>query len=178
MWPTGIAVAGVIIVFGACSTGQKAATRVACASAEDCYEAAVASNNNAYCCFNNACVLGNGGTSIVDCTDANVQLIQASSYNQSCTTASDCVAVSEGNACYPGFLDCPQATINVGAQARYNADVARTNGGICSVMTSCTLESSPCCLGGTCQMGDQCIIRPGDAATDADAGTPDAAAGG
>jgi hypothetical protein len=53
------------------------------------------------------------------CTDADVQLIQASSYDQSCTTDSDCIAVGEGNACYPCAIACTSAAINRSAESQY-----------------------------------------------------------
>jgi hypothetical protein len=99
------------------------------------------------------------GASIVDCTDANAQIIQASNYDQSCKTDSDCVAVAEGNACSPGFRNCPTATINVGDMAKYNADVAMTNAALCSAPGDCLDESGPCCHGGACVM-DNCQPPP------------------
>ncbi len=60
------------------------------------------------------------------CTDANVQLIQASNYDQSCTTDSDCIAVGEGNACYVCEIECTSAAINKSAESQYKADVAKT----------------------------------------------------
>jgi hypothetical protein len=65
-----------------------------CTSAQDCMPLYFASNS-AYCCMDNACVADQPGY----CTDANVQLIQASNYDQSCRSDADCVAVTEGNAC-------------------------------------------------------------------------------
>ncbi len=91
------------------------------------------------------------------CTDANIQLIQASNYDQSCKTDSDCIAVGEGNACYPCVIECTNAAINVGAHARYLSDVAKTSaasqtGGFCG----CPAEFFPCCRGGTCSADFQC----------------------
>ncbi len=65
---------------------------------------------------------------VVPCSDANVQEILASNYDQSCKTDTDCVAVSEGNACYPCTLACQTAAINVNALPQYRADVAKTTG--------------------------------------------------
>jgi hypothetical protein len=119
---------------------------VACTRANDCYEKGPFST--VYCCLDKVCAFSNDSTSIVDCTDADAQLIQASNYDQSCMTDSDCVAVSVGNACYPGFLNCTLGTINVGAMSQYNADVARTNAGICTALSSCGAEGGPCCVSG------------------------------
>jgi hypothetical protein len=114
------------------------------------------------------------------CTDANVQLIQASNYEQSCTVDTDCVAVAEGNFCYPGSTNCPgNAAISKSDYARYQADVAKTNGASCYAPGNCGDESGPCCIGGKCQVGSQCANPvPTDAAADtgADAATADAGA--
>jgi hypothetical protein len=97
------------------------------------------------------------GSHTVTCTDANVQLIQASNYDQSCKTASDCIAVAEGNACYPCVIACPTAAINASARGQYLSDVAKTSGGSQSdVMCGCPAEFSPCCRGGTCRADVQC----------------------
>ncbi len=155
---TGVAVVKVLaIIVCACSSGGGGAKPpvVACTSANDCYEAAVNTGFSVFCCLNKTCAFSttastSGSLALVDCTDANVQLIQASNYDQSCKTDSDCVAVSEGNACIPGFGNCPMATINVGAMAQYNADVAKTNAGICAALSSCVslravrAASAPC----------------------------------
>jgi len=119
------------------------------------------------------------------CTDADVQLIQASNYRQSCAVDTDCVAVGEGNVCYPGSTNCSNAAINKSDYAQYQADVAKTNGASCYAPGSCGSESGPCCVAGTCQIGDQCSNPgPTDAAADtgadaatADAGIPTADAG-
>jgi hypothetical protein len=157
-----LAAAASLAAPGCSSKGGNSADDVACAIVDDCYGTAIATGNSVYCCLNKKCAFS-GSTLLIDCTDANVQRIQSSNYDQSCKTDSDCVAVSEGNACYPGFLNCPTATINVGAQSQYNADVARTNAGVCVALSSCVDEPGPCCRGGTC-VTDQCFIV-------ADAGT-------
>ena len=104
------------------------------------------------------------------CTDANIQLIVASNYDQSCTTAADCIAVGEGNACYPCVIACPTAAINAGAKAKYLSDVAKTPaadqaGAFCG----CPAAFNPCCRGGTCHADLQCQSPEPvpDASTDA-----------
>jgi len=60
--------------------------------------------------------------------------IQASDYDQSCSTASDCVVVAEGDSCNGLFcVDCGNAAINVSAQAQYEANLNSIGGqtGIC-----------------------------------------------
>jgi Sulfatase-modifying factor enzyme 1 len=51
--------------------------------------------------------------------------IQASDYDQSCTSDSDCVEVVEGDICGPPLCSCPNAAINVSAQSAYSADLAK-----------------------------------------------------
>jgi hypothetical protein len=95
-----------------------------------------------------------------ECTDANVQMIQASNYDQSCSTVSDCLAVDEGNACFSDcFLACRNAAINVKDAARYDADVAKTLAGRLAGGTCfCPAESGPCCIGGVCRADIQCSM--------------------
>jgi hypothetical protein len=55
--------------------------------------------------------------------------IQAAEYDQSCSTASDCVAVAEGDSCKGLFcIDCANAAINVSAQAEYEATLQSIKG--------------------------------------------------
>jgi len=109
------------------------------------------------------------------CTDANVQLIQASNYDQSCTTNSDCIAVGEGNACYVCEIECTSAAINKSAESQYKADVAKTPAAEGGALCGCPAEFGPCCRGGTCHADLQCQnpLPVADAAADtgADAAT-------
>ena len=59
--------------------------------------------------------------------DGSLPLIEASNYDQSCTTDSDCIAIAEGDVCTPCGIGCTNAAINVAAHARYKADVASAN---------------------------------------------------
>jgi hypothetical protein len=105
------------------------------------------------------------------CTDANVQIITASSYDQSCQQDSDCVGISEGNACEACVVACPGvAAINVSALGRYQADIAATYGDHETATCNCPAAagSTPCCIAGMCAPGPQCS---GDASSAADAGT-------
>jgi hypothetical protein len=172
---TGVAVAVLAIIVGACGSSQssgplaeQAAPVIACTSVNDCQ----LPQYPMFSCLDRVCAFSDGTTSIVDCTDAKPQLIEASNYDQSCKTDSDCVAVSEGNACAPGFLNCPSVASNVDAMPQYNADVAMTNAAICVWFGDCALSLPPCCRGGTCQTGGQCgpVLQGGtDAAADAGA---------
>jgi hypothetical protein len=116
-------------------------------------------------------------------SDASVQLIQASNYDQSCTADTDCRLIATGNACVPCAFNCPfGGAINVSALAKYNSDIANTpavasgfNGQTCA--SGCGAAFGPCCVGGKCQTSttDQCP-GPVDAGQDAagDAGPADA----
>ncbi len=55
--------------------------------------------------------------------DANAQVVQASDYDQSCATDTDCVSVTEGNICHPSVSQCPNTAISQSAFAQYQADV-------------------------------------------------------
>lgn len=107
--------------------------------------------------------------------------LQASNYDPSCKVDSDCVVVQELGFC------CPNAAINVGAQARYTADVDKAPAACakkgCNV--SCPTTGAPCCRQGTCQLGpSECsaAVPAEDAAAesgaDADGPTACVAAGG
>jgi hypothetical protein len=137
-----------------------------CATAQDCNALSTASSS-VYCCTDNACVADQPG----DCTDANVQLIQASSYDQSCKTDTDCVPISEGNAC--DLLPCcPNATISKSALAQYQSDLAKTRLGSCSISPTYGCNCGTynfCCLNGSCQWDAECssaLAAAGDAGTD------------
>jgi len=140
-----------------------------CATAQDCNALSTASNS-VYCCTDNACVADQPG----DCTDANVQLIQASSYDQSCKTDTDCVPISEGNAC--DLLPCcANATISKAALAQYQSDLAKTRVASCSTgHLGCNCATyNFCCLNGSCQWDVECssaLAAAGDAGTDGGGG--------
>jgi hypothetical protein len=143
---------------------------VACAVPQDCIDFSSIGINQplAACCINNACIYGQAAFDAVHCTDADVQLILASNYDQSCQTDSDCIGVGEGNFCIPGARNCPSsAAINRSAYSQYQADVAKTNASICSAVSSCGGGFGPCCRHGFCQMGPVCSdssSRPEDEA--------------
>jgi hypothetical protein len=114
------------------------------------------------------------------CADGQSMIVQASDYDQSCAVDSDCVAVSEGNACYPCALGCTNAAIRAAAYAQYQADVARTFAfapGGCQAV--CLGRRNPCCRAGRCRADSECpnpyavgedaTDGAGDAPTDAGA---------
>lgn len=94
------------------------------------------------------------------CTDANAQVVLASSYDQSCMVDSDCVGVSEGNSCQPCDFSCSNATINASALAKYTSDtshfpaVMAVAHGACP--SSCGGPVGVCCLSGKCHRGSPC----------------------
>jgi hypothetical protein len=78
--------------------------------------------------------------------------ISASSYDQSCKADTDCTLVDSRNYCEPGCV-CPNSTVNVGALAQYNADVATTplgSGALGSTACPCRVVLPPCCRDGRC----------------------------
>jgi hypothetical protein len=123
-----------------------ARTDVACASAHNCRSISQASFSTV-CCTDNACTLDTPGS----CTDANVQLIQASSYDQSCTADRDCVWVLQGNACHP--LDCRDpGAINMGSYAQYQSDLSKTRAASCVAPQGDCPQFGTCCRSGSCRM--------------------------
>jgi hypothetical protein len=100
--------------------------------------------------------------------------IKASSYDQTCVTDTDCVAITSGDSCNVCGFKCTNAAINVGAQAKYSMDIDYTTGSLTSQRMACTgdctLQFGPCCIGGTCQLGGQCPA-PGVLVRDAAAET-------
>jgi hypothetical protein len=95
------------------------------------------------------------------CTDANIQMIQASDYDQTCANDSDCIAVGEGNACYPCVVQCPTAAISASAKKQYDAAIAKTTGAKQAGTTTCHCPAgfTPCCIGGKCHADSQCSSR-------------------
>jgi hypothetical protein len=79
--------------------------------------------------------------------------IQASDYDRSCSTASDCIGVPEGDSCKGIFCrDCIDAAINVSAEARYAADFKSTVGA--TVVCPCPIGQSVTCDAGVCSVDD------------------------
>jgi hypothetical protein len=103
------------------------------------------------------------------CTDANVELIQASNYDQSCTVDSDCVSIAVGDACYPCLVICQVGgAINRGALSSYQSDISKTIGAgeTSGVQCGCPSWPGPCCRGGICQAGLECESPATDASAD------------
>ncbi|HEX4445219.1 MAG TPA: hypothetical protein VH044_00725 [Polyangiaceae bacterium] len=81
-------------------------------------------------------------------------VIQGSSYDQSCTSDSDCITVAGGDPCLPCEIECAtmSAPINRTSQAKYMADVAGPLGAVGKIGCLCPLGVlvAPCCLSGKC----------------------------
>jgi hypothetical protein len=109
------------------------------------------------------------GSGSVCAPDASAQVIMASSYDQTCAVDTDCVRVSQGNACDPCDFSCPNATIGSGALTKYTSDTSNLPAvlavahGACP--EACVSAGGPCCRGGQCVMGSQCLVVT-DAGTD------------
>jgi hypothetical protein len=128
----------------------------ACARGGDCFSFAQASDS-VYCCTDNVCTPDTPG----DCSDANVQLIQASNYDRSCSKDTDCVWMLQGNACHPIGCGDP-AAINMGSYAQYQSDIGKTRAASCDVPQSECPTFVTCCRNGSCGLGATCVA--GDAA--------------
>jgi hypothetical protein len=114
--------------------------------------------------------------------DAGCTEIQASNYDQSCATDSDCIRVNVGNPCAVCVFQCftTVGAINVGAVSQYMSDVSMTPeafAGVCNCPQAAPGNGALCCLGGQCRAGSECN-SPGDGVTAPDAATLDAPAGG
>ncbi|MGA7119673.1 MAG: hypothetical protein WBY94_06220 [Polyangiaceae bacterium] len=120
-----------------------------CESPQDC-AAHIVFGLQVYCCIDHVCIEGQAAESL-SCDDPDAQVIQASNYDQSCATDSDCVAVGEGNFCYPGAGRCPSAAIRKSAIGQYQADVAKTWAAACIVTGFCPGFEGPSCQAGMCQ---------------------------
>jgi hypothetical protein len=162
----GIADGGILdgaVDVGARDGGADGPPIFACTTGMDCFQALYdlvpppgMSAPEIACCVHDVCIAGQGAVDALDCSDANVQRIQASSYDQSCDAGTDCTAVFEGDLC-GGPSDCSyNAAINTGALVQYQADVARTNAGRCISVSSCGFSGVPCCQNGSCVLAGSC----------------------
>lgn len=135
-----------------------------CMTVQGCQEQALSAEvtgggPNAFCCVQEQCIVGQAAVDVA-CDDPQVQTIRAANYDQSCNVDSDCVAISEGNFCIPGAMNCPNAAINHGSKAQYLSDVANTNAAFCSAPASCADPVvcdgtvGPWCVNGTCSVSE------------------------
>jgi len=135
-----------VVVLVACSSG---ASRGAIGTDDGASDDGEAADADSPFCVNPA-VRGSPS-----CTGGS---ILASSYNQSCTSDSDCVLVGSGENAFCQPCSCGGlAAINRAALPRFDADVAKTPAGSLPGGTSC----SPCCgptVAAYCQNG-QCVAK-------------------
>ena len=82
-------------------------------------------------------------------SDANVCILSASHYAQTCNVASDCSTIFAGDACSPTVCICPNAVIAQSSRAQYDADLAATHA---HNNCFCPLSPAPTCCAGTCSM--------------------------
>ena len=117
------------------------------------------------------CCVGNPPDAATTCTEANVKLIQASDYDQSCKVDTDCRQIAVGNACVPCAFGCPLGgAISVSGLAQYRSDIANTPAvGQGCPLIPCETTMFSCCLGGKCQLASQCANATTDASADAGA---------
>jgi hypothetical protein len=83
--------------------------------------------------------------------------IEASSYDQSCTLDSDCVAVFSGSFCGDHECACENSAINVSAQTRYVADLQNDHAPECP----CPSPPAVSCNGGTCGLRTNSAVDAG-----------------
>jgi hypothetical protein len=113
------------------------------------------STNNAVTSFGFAIGLFFGCSNNGSCpeSDAAGSRIILSNYDQSCTTAADCVFVAEAYACEPCTFECLEATINRSSLAQYQSDLRKLDKGGNDVLCNCGgLPEMPCCVGGICEI--------------------------
>jgi len=87
----------------------------------------------------------------------NVVMVSASSYDQTCKTNADCVAIGEGNACAGWSLHCSNAAISKIAQSQYQSDLSKI-GPTTDPTTICFCPAAfgPCCISGKCHADPSC----------------------
>jgi hypothetical protein len=94
---------------------------------------------------------GNDGGVITEPDGAVCVDIVLSSYDQSCTTSSDCIGIVSGVLCSTSCL-CGGSTVNKSGQARYDAALSELSriGPECN----CPAQPAPECVHGTCTLCD------------------------
>jgi hypothetical protein len=104
-------------------------------------------------------------------------VIQASSYDRTCTVDTDCAPISEGSTCNACNFSCTNTAINVKALPQYNSDTASLFPAAYNLCpSSCGGPESTCCLGGMCHWGYPACPYPGAQPADSGADSGDAGA--
>jgi len=145
---------GTLVTFYGSAIGM---TLPECMTVQGCE--GIAGGSVAFCCVQEQCIVGQAALDVA-CDDPQVQTIQASSYDQSCSVDTDCVAISEGNFCIPGAMNCTNAAINQSSKTQYLSDVANTNAAFCSAPANCAEPMvcdgniGPWCVNGKCTVSE------------------------
>jgi hypothetical protein len=156
--------------------GSPIGMMVECSTAQDCaggFTELNSGSSDAFCCVQEQCLVGQAALDVA-CADPEVQMIQASNYDQACRVDSDCMAISVGNFCIPGATNCPNAAINQSSKAHYLADVANTNAAFCSAPGNCSAavvcggSTGPWCVNGACTLSECPAVLDAGAACSGD----------
>ena len=100
-----------------------------------------------------------GGTQPDASPDSGVCVdIHASSFDTSCNTSTDCVAIAEGTFCSGYNCSCPSATINASSQSAYDAQIGKVPHG--PSLCSCPLVGSPKCISSQCVFCPNPSLKP------------------
>ena len=99
-----------------------------------------------------ATIFGGESDADVDASGPSCTNIQASSYDLSCTSDTDCVVVGGFGSSCTACLNCPRAALNKASEPQYWADEGKATVGILSCF--CTTPPRSCCIRGICQVGD------------------------
>jgi hypothetical protein len=110
---------------------------------------------NVQCIAHTCTIADEAGDSGITIDDGSVSVegsstcvdIELSSYDRSCTTASDCIEITSGEIC-PGSCECGGSTINKDGQAKYEAAIS----GIKTAACPCAAGPLPECVHGKCTM--------------------------
>jgi hypothetical protein len=136
------------------------------------------------CAWQSCSALGNqecgatGGQCCLDALNARIceagaPLIQASSYDQSCSVDTDCVAVGVGNPCTAicEIFCAGNAAISEMSLARYMMDKSNLPASLLDVGCGCPIaDPSACCVAGTCSTACTTPIEGDDGGPTLEAG--------
>jgi hypothetical protein len=89
-----------------------------------------------------------------DTTSGGTCTLEASTYDRTCQTDSDCIAVFLGNLCTDDCMgDCPNAAIRGSEGARYDTDLAAAQARITHASAHCSCALGPAfCKAGACDI--------------------------
>jgi hypothetical protein len=97
---------------------------------------------------------GPGAMCCLDVCSPDAAVIQASSYDRTCSVDTDCTDISEGSTCNACNFSCQNAAININALPQYNSDTANLFPAAFDLCpSSCGGPQPTCCHEGTCHRG-------------------------